>query len=461
MHRTAVQLALGLFLSGLVGVASGAPQRRGLTLTQIEKLLEIHTPDDVVAQEVRARGLDFTPTPKILEELQRRGAGKGTLGVLRQQMPIGTLEVQAAPGSQVAIDGAARGVTNAQGRLVLSDLAAGAHQIVVSRTGYHAGDFRLTLSAREYKRFPVQLDWAGGYLTVRSDPPSATIKIAGLGQFDGNPPELQCDPGTYDITVTHAGMKSESRSVVVAAGQHAAFEIRLTPDPEWLRSRIAAAEAQLASGNTAPAVQIANELLAVDANNTAARTLVYHCYLTDGVAALKSSQWDQSLAYFQKASTLEPTKPDAWAEMGRAYLAAARYNEATHMWDKALALGGGLSFDVWHYKVTRFDRATFRLSAKSVSFFVSDQERVFSAAPTEVSSVKSHHPLSVLSQVNAWSFGMKVGGRNYWFSFVPLGVDCETPLTCSDAAGYDQEGAVANYVARTIGKLASGSFAKQ
>jgi hypothetical protein len=55
---------------------------------------------------------------------------------------------------------------------------------------------------------------------------------------------------------------------------------------------------------------------------------------------------------------------------------------------------------------------------------------------------------------------MKVGGRNYWFSFVPLGVECENPARCSDPAGYDQEGAVANYVAQTIGKLASGSFTK-
>ena len=55
---------------------------------------------------------------------------------------------------------------------------------------------------------------------------------------------------------------------------------------------------------------------------------------------------------------------------------------------------------------------------------------------------------------------MKVGGRNYWFSYVPLGVQCENPIRCSDPAGYDQEGAVSNYVAQTIGKLAPGSLGK-
>jgi hypothetical protein len=128
------------------------------------------------------------------------------------------------------------------------------------------------------------------------------------------------------------------------------------------------------------------------------------------------------------------------------------------MWDKVLGLGGALSFDIWHYSPTRCEKGTFQLSAKSVSFVVPSQKRFyFSVAPTEPSSVESHHPPL---KKNAWSFGMKVGGRNYWFSFVPLGVECENPARCSDPAGYDQEGAVANYVAQTIGKLASGSFTK-
>lgn len=273
------QLAVAvLFLHGLARAGSATPQARGLSLTQIEKLIQIRTPDAAVAQEIRSRGLDFTPTPKILDELQRRGAGQATLAVVRERMPIGTLEIQAPPGSQVAVDGTDRGTTNTQGRLVLSDLPAGPHRLFLKKEGYLPGDFKLTLAAREYKRFSAQLDWAGGFLTVRSDPPGASIEISGLGQFNDGASELQCSPGTYDIKVTRTGMKPDSRSVVVAAGQHATVDVHLILDPERLRNEIMDARVQLAGGNTARAIQIANDVVALDASNSEARSLLAGAY---------------------------------------------------------------------------------------------------------------------------------------------------------------------------------------
>jgi tetratricopeptide (TPR) repeat protein len=183
----------------------------------------------------------------------------------------------------------------------------------------------------------------------------------------------------------------------------------------------------------------------------------YASCLASGNAALSARQWDQSLTDLQKASTFEPTKPEAWAEMGKAYVATGQFRDAVAMWDKALGLGGTLTFGVWHYGgLHGYQRGSFRLGAKEVSFTLADQERVFSVAPTEVSSVKSHRaPLT-----KNWTFGMKAGGRNYWFAFVPLGVECKSPVTCNDPAGYNQAEAVSNYVAQTIGKLAPGSLGK-
>jgi hypothetical protein len=183
----------------------------------------------------------------------------------------------------------------------------------------------------------------------------------------------------------------------------------------------------------------------------------YASCLATGSTALGAGQWDQSLANFQKASTWDPTKPEAWEGMGDACLALGQYSQAVTMWDKALGLGGTLTFGAWHYKPAHFERGTFHLGAKEVSFAVASEKTVFSVAPTEASSVKSHHP--PLAR-NAWSLGMKIGGHQYWFSFVPLGVQCENPLRCGDPAGYAQEEAVANYVAQTIGKVAPGSLAK-
>ena len=184
----------------------------------------------------------------------------------------------------------------------------------------------------------------------------------------------------------------------------------------------------------------------------------YAFCLESGNAALSARQWDQSLTDLQRASSFEPTKPDAWAEMGHVYLAGGQYQNAVAMWDKALSLGGTLTFQVWHYAgLHGYGTGTFRLGAKEVSFVLPGQKTVFSVAPAEASPVKSHHP--PLAK-DAWSFGMKLGGRQYWFSFVPDGVACDSPVLCHDNAGYAQEEAVAYYVAQTIGKLAPGSLAK-
>jgi tetratricopeptide (TPR) repeat protein len=183
----------------------------------------------------------------------------------------------------------------------------------------------------------------------------------------------------------------------------------------------------------------------------------YQSCLEGGSTALHSSQWDSALAEFQRASSLDPSKSDPWAALGTVYMATGQYQNAAAMWDKVLGLGGTLAFDVWHYKPSHCEQGTFYLGAKEVSFVVPGGEKVFSVAPTEVSSVKSHHP--PLAR-DAWSFGMKAADHYYWFSSVPSGVQCASPIKCSDPSGYSQEEAVSNYVAQTIAKLAPGSGGK-
>jgi tetratricopeptide (TPR) repeat protein len=73
----------------------------------------------------------------------------------------------------------------------------------------------------------------------------------------------------------------------------------------------------------------------------------YAACLTSGSASLSAGQWDQSLTDLQRASTLEPGKPEAWAKLGHVYLASGQYSEAAAMWDKALSLGGSLTFGAW------------------------------------------------------------------------------------------------------------------
>jgi hypothetical protein len=183
----------------------------------------------------------------------------------------------------------------------------------------------------------------------------------------------------------------------------------------------------------------------------------YASCLASGSAAISASQWDRSLAELQKASSLEPTKPEAWLDMGSAYLAVGQYENAVAMWDKVLGLGGTLTFGVLYVQGLHLGKiGTFQLSAKEISLVGADKEKAFSVGSSEVSSVKSHR----LIGLKVWSFSLKLGSRSYGLTFVPLGGRCMKAVNSCDPSGYSQEETVSNYVAQTMAKLAPGSVGK-
>jgi hypothetical protein len=279
-ERTSVCILLVLLVVAATTTCLHAtpPQSHGLSLAQIEKLLEIHTPDDVLAQEVRSRGLSFSPTAKTLQSLEKLGAGAATIIAVRERIPVATLEIQSSPVSQVTLDGQDRGATDAQGMLVIPDLPIGDHAISIQKSGYKPFESKVTLAPRERKRASAPLVWAGGYLTVKVTPPDATINIAGLGQFKQSLSDFQCQPGTYSISVTRSGMKSDNRSVVVAIGQHLAVDVKLDPDPDFARNQLQHARGLLAGGDKGGARASALALLAVAPENAEARALIAETY---------------------------------------------------------------------------------------------------------------------------------------------------------------------------------------
>jgi len=95
----------------------------------------------------------------------------------------------------------------------------------------------------------------------------------------------------------------------------------------------------------------------------------YGACISSGKAALGSSRWDDGIAAFQAASTLDASKPDAWTGMGNAYLGAGRKEEAAEMWDKALAAGGSLTFAACHHRsMNSCELANLVLGQKNVAF---------------------------------------------------------------------------------------------
>lgn len=179
----------------------------------------------------------------------------------------------------------------------------------------------------------------------------------------------------------------------------------------------------------------------------------YNECLTKGDAAYSSSNWPLAMVDFKAASGMDAAKPDAWGKLGLANLASGQEAELPSAWDNALTHGGTVAFDAWHYAGAHYQKGSFRISAQNISFLDLNGETVFSASPSELSSLEAHHPLF---GGESWSFGMKVNGHRFWFCFIPVGVDCKMPSTCASPAGYSQEGVVASYVVKAVQRLAAG-----
>jgi hypothetical protein len=85
----------GTRLNAMQGqVAQSAP----LSLSQIEKLIQIQAPDNTVAAEIERRGVDFVPSKETIEKLRRMGAGSATLDALDRLRPMLDEAKQVIPG---------------------------------------------------------------------------------------------------------------------------------------------------------------------------------------------------------------------------------------------------------------------------------------------------------------------------------------------------------------------------
>ena len=82
----------GLTHSVIALLLASAPQLEGfqktkLSQAQIQQLVAIGAPDEVISQEIQERGIDFAPTQKTVEDLRHRGAGPRALAALGELVP--------------------------------------------------------------------------------------------------------------------------------------------------------------------------------------------------------------------------------------------------------------------------------------------------------------------------------------------------------------------------------------
>ena len=276
--RPLLRMTLLLFcVFCLVGVAAlqpGYAQKNNLSYAQVEHLVKLHAPDDLVASQILSRGISFSVSDKTLDDLKSAGAGPETVAALRERVRVGTLEVQTVPGSKVLLDGKEVGIAGPGGFLAVADVSEGNHELAADREGYKESNLQFSLAKDETKRISLPLEWLGGFLSVKVRPDSAKIAISGPKSFEGSSAEVQCPPGSYTATVSLEGYTLQTRSFQVATGEHHSETFELTVDPAVLLRKLDDAKSKLEAGDSAGAEQLADMVLDQSPDNSDAAVIV-------------------------------------------------------------------------------------------------------------------------------------------------------------------------------------------
>jgi hypothetical protein len=178
----------------------------------------------------------------------------------------------------------------------------------------------------------------------------------------------------------------------------------------------------------------------------------YESCLRDAATALQGQRWNRSLSNFQRASSLQPAKPEAWKGQGDVLFSTGQYGEAAVMWQKSLGLGGVIAFRVCHERSFNCQPGTFSLSGGEISFTEANGQRLFAVAPSAVEVKGVYGSLSGSTHY----FRLRVSGRNYNFDYYPPEGACEVKsfqVECLEPALTRQK-FVANYITLAIPQLA-------
>ena len=181
----------------------------------------------------------------------------------------------------------------------------------------------------------------------------------------------------------------------------------------------------------------------------------YDACVKSGNTLLAGGLSDQSLAKFQGASQLDPSKGEAWAGIGNAYFQKGQYDDAVGMWDKALQLGSTVSIAVCHAGMLCSDIGNFLLSVKEVSFVNKKGQKEFAAAPSAVSSEGA----VLFSGGNAYYLQIHFG-KNWRFYYTPRNERGALCLVCPEP-GPTQQKVFADYIHKALVRMAAGDFASQ
>lgn len=137
----------------------------------------------------------------------------------------GVVTVTSEPaGAQLVVNGEPRGVTPLK-----AEIMAGAHPVELRLEGFKPWTTDIQVKANEPLALgPIKLGLPDARLAVRSDPPGASVSVAGV--YRGQTPlelELRPDLG-HSIVLTRPGYEAVTRQVSLGAGEQRTLAVPLT-----------------------------------------------------------------------------------------------------------------------------------------------------------------------------------------------------------------------------------------
>lgn len=318
-----------LLLVPMLG-AQPSQRRTALTQQQIERLIDLKSPDLMLAAEVSDRGLAFSLTHSILGSLRSRGAGPRTLQALSRflsQARLTILTQPPAPFGSIRVAGSSY-TADSEGRFVLTDLTPGSYNMTFRHERFQEQSYQIAVREGESTQ-EIRLQLARGWLTVMSRKGASRIEVEGLGSWTNEIRDLACEARVYRITVSEPYYLPWSKEVAVEPGQRTV----ITPD--------------LVLDSTA--VQLL-ELRAVEA----IQTRNYH-----------RAQDRASLLL-----ELQPGAASALSMLATAQYYLNQHNKAIETGYRALQGGASIEFQVLHHHqaISMIHPASVRLTAKEFSF---------------------------------------------------------------------------------------------
>jgi hypothetical protein len=281
-------------------------QNAGLTIGQVEKLVQLHNPDNVIASAVTSHGVAFVVTPQVLDTLKKAGAGDLTIAAVHAKMLVGSVTIlNTALGSKIQVDQVDAGLSDSRGKLIIPELLAGNHHITASGNGWETAEVDFTLASNEQKEVSVPMKWQGGYLAFVFDAPSATAHITGTGDRKDtktssvtNASNLRLFAGSYNVTLEVPGRIAASQSVDLGPGDHKSLKFTLVRDPAYFAAKVLEAR-RLYGVDDQQAMRLTQDILTNDPGNAEATGLLaihylntgdYNGFLREGTTAIAKGQ---------------------------------------------------------------------------------------------------------------------------------------------------------------------------